>query len=90
VFRHKAGRYDTRKTKCEENLSSLRAENLDLSTKNTELAAQVSELKKIQKDLEKDTAENGIAYRRLVSLNHELALSEEKLQANIWRCCRKK
>jgi chemotaxis protein MotB len=71
-----------RKDKCEETLSSIRAENLDLSTKNKELTSEVDDLKKIKTDLERDTAENGIAYRRLASVNNQLTDSYDKLILN--------
>lgn len=72
----------TRKNKCEENLSSTRAENLELSTKNTELTKANDDLKKEKSGLERDTSENGLAYRRLVSVHHELSDSYDKLLAN--------
>lgn len=72
----------TRKTKCEENLTSARAENLELTTKNTELTKTVDELTKEKASLENDTSQNGIAYRRLVSVHNELSASYDKLLAN--------
>src|SRR5438093_252029 len=67
-----------RKDKCEENLSSLRSENLELTTKNTELSKYNDELKKSKAALENDTAEGGIAYRRLTSVYKELSESYDK------------
>ncbi|HKR03725.1 MAG TPA: OmpA family protein [Bacteroidia bacterium] len=71
-----------RKTKCEENLSTARAENLELTTKNTELTNNVTELTKEKNSLMNDTSQNGIAYRRLVSVHHELSDSYDKLLSN--------
>lgn len=71
-----------RKSKCEENLATIRAENLDLSTKNTENAKTIADLQRDKSDLEKDTTQSGMAYRRLTSLYAELSSSYEKLLAN--------
>ncbi|MEO5569311.1 MAG: OmpA family protein [Bacteroidia bacterium] len=72
----------TRKTKCEENLSSARTENLELTTKNTELTNNIADLTKEKNGLMNDTSENGIAYRRLVNVHHELSDSYDKLLSN--------
>jgi chemotaxis protein MotB len=71
-----------KKDKCEQNLSNLKAENLDLTTKNTELAKSVDDLTKSKNALQNDTTENGVAYRRLVSVHHELSDSYDKLLSN--------
>ena len=71
-----------KKDKCEQNLSSVKAENLELTTKNTELTKSVEELTKTKTALENDTTENGVAYRRLVSVHKELSDSYDKLIAN--------
>lgn len=71
-----------KKERCEENLANTKAENLELSTKNTELTKLVAELKHDKEGLEQDTTESGIGYRRLTSLYKELNDSYEKLIAN--------
>jgi chemotaxis protein MotB len=70
------------KEKCEEALSAIRAENLELRTRNDELGKTVSELRSDKSRLEKDTTENGIAYRKLTALYNELTKSYDKLLAN--------
>ncbi|MFI5220400.1 MAG: OmpA family protein [Bacteroidia bacterium] len=72
----------SRKDKCEEILSNMRAENLELSTKNNELNKSLEDLKRDVSGLEKDTSESGYAYRRLTSLYHEMNDSYEKLLTN--------
>jgi chemotaxis protein MotB len=72
----------TRKNKCEENLSSTRAENLELETKNNELTKSNEELTKAKNNLINDTTENGVAYRRLVAVNNQLTDSYDKLILN--------
>ena len=71
-----------RKDKCEEVLSNIRAENLELSTKNNELNKTFEDLKRDLRGLEKDTAESGLSYRRLTSLYHEMNDSYEQLLTN--------
>lgn len=71
-----------KKEKCEEALSTTRAENLELRTRNEELGKTVNELKSDKARLEKDTSDNGIAYRKLTALYNELTNSYEKLLAN--------
>jgi chemotaxis protein MotB len=71
-----------KKEKCEEALSTTRAENLELRTRNEELGKTVNELKSDKARLEKDTTDNGIAYRKLTALYNELTNSYEKLLAN--------
>jgi chemotaxis protein MotB len=71
-----------KKQKCEEALSATRAENLELRTRNEELGKSVTELKSDKARLEKDTTDNGIAYRKLTNLYSELTNSYEKLLAN--------
>lgn len=71
-----------RKEKCEEALSSTRAENLSLKTKNDELSTLVTDLTRERDRLVKDTLESGIAYRRLTSMYGELNGSYERLIAN--------
>lgn len=71
-----------KKEKCEDNLATAKAENLDLATKNAELNKTIVDLQKIKANLEQDTTESGIAYRRLTSLHKELNESYEKLIAN--------
>ncbi len=72
----------SKKDKCEEALSSTRAKNLELSTKNDELSKNVADLDRERSLLLKDTTESGIAYRRLTGLYKELNDSYEKLIAN--------
>lgn len=72
----------SKKDKCEEALSSTKAENLELRTKNEELGKTVAEQSRSLAHLEKDTAESGIAYRRLTGLYKELTDSYDKLIAN--------
>lgn len=71
-----------KKEKCEEALASTRAENLELRTRNEELAKSVNDYKSDKSRLEKDTTDNGIAYRKLTSLYNELTNSYEKLLSN--------
>ncbi len=71
-----------RKEKCEEALSSTRAENLALSTKNEELASSVARLTRAKDQLERDTASSGIAYRRLTGMYRELNDTYDRLIAN--------
>lgn len=71
-----------KKEKCEEALSATRAENLELRTRSEELGKSVNELKSDKARLEKDTTDNGIAYRKLTNLYTELTNSYEKLLSN--------
>jgi len=71
-----------KKEKCEEALSATRAENLELRTRSEELGKSVNELKSDKARLEKDTTDNGIAYRKLTNLYSELTNSYEKLLSN--------
>jgi chemotaxis protein MotB len=71
-----------RKNKCEEALSSTRAENLALKTKNGELAAANADMSRDMGRLEKDTTESGIAYRRLTGMYKELNDTYDRLITN--------
>lgn len=71
-----------RMEQCEELSLKLKSENLDLSTKNSELLLNETELNRRLKVLKEDTLTGGRNYRRLNKLYSDLTVSYEKLIDN--------
>jgi chemotaxis protein MotB len=72
----------SKKAKCEEEVSTLRASSLELNTRNKELNDQIAENSKALDHLKKDTSTLGSSIRRLQNLYNELMTSYDKLNAN--------
>jgi len=70
------------KSRCEEENSKLKAENLEWNTNKEELTRSVQDLQRENTMLKNDTSSCGLASRRLTSLYNELSNSYEKLLEN--------
>jgi chemotaxis protein MotB len=66
-------------TKCQEENARLKTENLDVSSKNTELLAKLTEAKKTALTLSNDTTTAGISLRKYAKLHGDLNKVYEKL-----------
>ena len=75
----------TNKLKCEEENSKLKAEQLELQTKQIESDRVMKEIQQEIKFLRNDTTTLGTGNRRLTVLYNELTSSYEKLVANKMR-----
>ncbi len=71
-----------KKAKCEEEVGTLRASSLELTTQNKELHEQIAEQGKDIEHLKRDTSSLGTSIRRLQTLYNELMTSYDKLNAN--------
>lgn len=67
---------------CQDENGRLKSDNQGLTTKNTELGAEIEDLQKRISNLQRDTSEQGTANRRLTGLYNELMKSYDKLLNN--------
>ncbi|MEP7264766.1 MAG: OmpA family protein [Bacteroidota bacterium] len=71
-----------KKSKCEEEVGTLRASTLEMTTKNKELNDDITAKSKDIDALKRDTLTLGTSIRRLQTLYNELMVSYDKLNAN--------